>query len=163
FGLSPVFVVHDELGQVRGPRSTLYDALETAAGAQEDPLSIVISTQAPTDGDLLSILIDDAAAGNDPRTKLFMFSAPLDMDPFSRQAQKAANPALGDFLNEREVKEQGEAARRMPAREAAYRNLVLNQRVNQQNPLIARAVWVACAKEPLEEAFVNAKVRIGLD
>jgi phage terminase large subunit-like protein len=31
-GLSPVFIVHDELGQVRGPRSELYDVLETATG-----------------------------------------------------------------------------------------------------------------------------------
>ena len=63
YGLSPVFVVHDELGQVKGPRSELYEALETAAAAQDEPLSIVISTQAPTDADLLSLLIDDALAG----------------------------------------------------------------------------------------------------
>jgi phage terminase large subunit-like protein len=50
YGLSPVFVVHDELGQVSGPRFPLYDALETAAGAQESPLSVVISTQAAQDG-----------------------------------------------------------------------------------------------------------------
>jgi phage terminase large subunit-like protein len=35
YGLSPVFIVHDELGQVKGPRSELYDALETAVGAHE--------------------------------------------------------------------------------------------------------------------------------
>jgi phage terminase large subunit-like protein len=46
YGLSPVFVVHDELGQVKGPRSELYEALETASAAQEEPLSIIISTQA---------------------------------------------------------------------------------------------------------------------
>lgn len=163
FGLSPVFVVHDELGQVKGPRSQLYDALETAAGAQEDPLSIVISTQAPTDADLLSILIDDAAGGHDPRTKLFLFTAPTDIDPFSKQAMKAANPALGDFLNEREVKEQAEAARRMPARESAYRNLVLNQRVSQRSPFIPASVWKTAARPVLEEAFKAGPVRIGLD
>ncbi len=38
YGLSPIFTIHDELGQVRGPRSELYDALETAMGAQADPL-----------------------------------------------------------------------------------------------------------------------------
>src|SRR5262245_19125893 len=63
YGLSPSFCVHDELGQVRGPRSELYEALETAMGAQDAPLSIVISTQAPSDADLLSLLIDDALAG----------------------------------------------------------------------------------------------------
>jgi phage terminase large subunit-like protein len=47
YGLSPSFIVHDELGQVRGPRSPLYEALETATGSSADPLSIIISTQAP--------------------------------------------------------------------------------------------------------------------
>jgi len=46
YGLSPSFIVHDELGQCRGPRSSLYEALETATAASVDPLSIVISTQA---------------------------------------------------------------------------------------------------------------------
>jgi len=48
-GLSPCFVVHDELGQTSGPRSLLYEALESATAAQSDPLSIIISTQAPSD------------------------------------------------------------------------------------------------------------------
>jgi phage terminase large subunit-like protein len=63
YGLSPAFVVHDELGQVVGSRSELFEALETAMGAQAHPLSIIISTQAERDSDLLSILIDDALAG----------------------------------------------------------------------------------------------------
>ena len=36
YGLSPALMILDELGQVRGPRSELYDALETAMGAQAD-------------------------------------------------------------------------------------------------------------------------------
>lgn len=163
YGLSPVFVVHDELGQVVGPRSELYDALETAAGAQEEPLSVIISTQAPADGDLLSILIDDAQAGHDPKTKIYMWSAPKDLDPFSVQAIKAANPAYGDFLNAEEVKSQADAAKRMPARESAYRNLVLNQRVSQNNPFVAPSVWKANGGEPDPEAFNRHPVQIGLD
>src|SRR5690606_6310550 len=42
YGLSPVLTIHDELGQVKGPRSPLYDALETATAAQGEPLSIII-------------------------------------------------------------------------------------------------------------------------
>lgn len=60
FGLSPALAIHDELGQVIGPRFKLYSAIETAASAHANPLSVVISTQAATDGDLLSVLIDDA-------------------------------------------------------------------------------------------------------
>jgi phage terminase large subunit-like protein len=155
--------VHDELGQVRGPRSELYEALETAAGAQESPLSIIISTQAPTSADLLSVLIDDAATKADPKVKLFLYSAPETLDPFSEKAIKAANPAYGDFLNADEVRQQAENARRMPSQEAGYRNLILNQRVNQQSPLIARRVWEECGGDPDEDVFASRPVYMGLD
>ncbi len=145
YGLSPVLVVHDELGQVKGPRSELYEALETATGAQEAPLSIVISTQAPTDADLLSVLIDDGLAGHDPRVIVSLYTAPLEADPFAEETIRLANPAFGDFQNATEVLAMAEDARRMPSREAEYRNLVLNQRVEASSPFITRAVWLACA------------------
>lgn len=163
YGLSPVFVVHDELGQVAGPRSELYDALETAAGAQESPLSIVISTQAPTDAALLSVLIDDAKTGADPEVKLALYTADPTLDPFADEALRAANPAFGDFLSAKEVRAQAESARRMPAREAAFRNLVLNQRVNVNNPLVSRTVWEANGGQPDPRVFSQAEVFIGLD
>jgi phage terminase large subunit-like protein len=148
FGLSPAFIVHDELGQVRGPRSALYEALETATGAQADPLSIVISTQAPTDADLLSLLIDDGLAGHDPSVVVSLYTAPPDADPFAKKTIKLANPAFGDFQNAREVLAMAEDARRMPAREAEFRNLVLNQRIEASAPYISRAVWTACGATP---------------
>lgn len=161
FGLSPSFIVHDELGQVKGPRSDLYEALETATGAQDNPLSIIISTQAPTDADLLSVLIDDALAGNDPTTVVELFTAPLDDDPFEIETIKKANPAFGDFLNAKEVLAMAENARRMPSREAQFRNLVLNQRVEASNPFVSRSVWRSCGG-PIEDLY-NAPVYGGLD
>jgi phage terminase large subunit-like protein len=163
FGSSPALAIHDELGQVRGPRSELYEAIETGMGAHEGPLSIVISTQAPTDADLLSLLIDDAKSGKDSKRKLFMFSAGPDLDPFGVPAMRAANPAFGDFLNPVEVQDNAESARRMPSRESSYRNLHLNQRISQTSPLIPRAVWVACAAAPDDDVFLSGRVYIGLD
>ncbi|TIO90493.1 MAG: terminase, partial [Mesorhizobium sp.] len=98
-GKSPIFAIHDELGQVKGPTSELYDAVETGMGAHDAPLSIIISTQAPTDNDLLSRLIDDALNGRDPQTVVSVYSAPMDADPFSEETLRACNPAWGDFLN----------------------------------------------------------------
>jgi phage terminase large subunit-like protein len=144
YGLSPQLVIHDELGQVRGPRSALYEALETATGAQADPLSIIISTQAPTDGDLLSVLIDDALQGNDPHTVVKLHTAPADLDPFDEATIALANPALGTFLNTQEVLAMARNAKRMPAREAEYRNLILNQRVEPTNMFVSPGVWKAC-------------------
>ena len=150
FGLSPSLIIHDELGQVKGPRSTLYEALETATAAQANPLSIVISTQAPTANDLLSILIDDAIAGHDPHTILRFDYAPDDIeDPFSEEAIRMANPAFDIFMNKQEVLSMAENARRMPAREAQYRNLILNQRVEAMSPFVTRNVWTSCGAQPL--------------
>lgn len=162
-GLSPVFMVHDELGQVRGPRFALYDALETAAGANDEPLSIVISTQAPTDGDLLSVLIDDAKTRTDPMVKLFLWSAPMDADPFAESTIKLANPAYGDFLNAKEVLAQAEDARRMPSQENRYRNLVLNQRVQVRSPFVSRAIWDKCAGAPDPQLLESATLFVALD
>jgi len=148
FGLSPALIVHDELGQVRGPRSDLYEALETATAAQDEPLSVIISTQAPTDADLLSVLIDDALAGHDPRTVCRIDRAPADADAFSEDAIRAANPAFDFFMNKPEVLAMAADAHRMPSREAEFRNLVLNQRVEASTPFISRTVWAACHAKP---------------
>lgn len=161
YGLSPVFTVHDELGQVKGPRSDLYEALETASAAQDQPLSIIISTQAPTDADLLSVLIDDAKQGNDPTQKCWLYTAPLDSDPFSDEAISSANPAFDIFMNKDEVRRQAEDAKRMPSREAAYRNLILNQRVEARNPFVSRAVWEGCGDLPQD--LIGKRIYGGLD
>ena len=162
-GLSPVFIVHDELGQVQGPRSALYEALETSIGAQSEPLSIVISTQAPTDQDLLSTLIDDALENYDAQTVVVLYTAELDedTDPFSVPAIRQANPAYGDFLISEHVRRMAKTAKRMPAREAFYRNYVLNQRVERSASFIARSVWLACGDAP--KPLVDVPVYGGLD
>lgn len=159
YGLSPVFVVHDELGQVKGPRSELYDALETASAAHDNPLSIIISTQAPTAGDLLSVLIDDAQTGADPRVVLSMYAADDDDDPFAEATIKKANPAFGDFQSREEVMAMAETAKRLPSAEASYRNLILNQRVEARNPFVARKVWDTNGKA----GALSGKVYGGLD
>lgn len=162
-GLSPVFAVHDELGQVRGPRDRLYDALETASGAQAAPLSVIISTQAPTDADLLSVLIDDAETGADPTNKVFLYTADTEADPFARETIAQANPAFGDFQNADETMRQAESARRMPSSESSYRNLILNQRVNQSNPFMSQSLWEDNALPADPDVFLNYPVAIGID
>lgn len=161
-GQSPVFAVHDELGQVKGPVSLLFNAIENAMGAHEEPLSIIISTQAPTDDDLLSVLIDDAKTGADPKVVLSLYTADEELDPFSEEAIRAANPAFGDFLNAREVKAQAADAQRMPSQEALYRNYVLNQRVDTSSPFVNRAAWSACAGTVVED-WEGRTVYAGLD
>ena len=163
FGKSPVLVVHDELGQVRGPRSPLFDALETACAAHDNPLSLIISTQAATDEDLLSLLIDDAKTGADPRNKVVLYVAPNGLDPFGDDAIRAANPHFDVFMNQDEVRKQAQDAKRMPSRETSYRNLVLNQRVEAHDPFVSRAVWMSNGDPPLELVGHRRQIYGGLD
>jgi phage terminase large subunit-like protein len=55
-----------------------------------------------------------------------------------------------------------EDARRMPSREAQYRNLVLNQRVEMNSPFISKSVWESCGGE-VSDDWGNAEEFAGLD
>lgn len=162
YGLSPTFAIFDELGQVRGPRSPLFEAIETASAAHDNPLTVIISTQAPTDADLLSVLIDDARTGINPKVKLFLFTAPDHLDPFSEEALRVANPGFGDLQSASELLAMAEDARRMPSREAEYRNLILNQRIEAVNPFISKSIWDLNG-QAVAASFGNAPVYCGLD
>lgn len=163
YGFSPSLVIHDELGQVRGPRSELYEALETAMGAQAAPLSLVISTQAPSDSDLLSKLIDAGLTSDDPQFKVALYAAPPDADPWVEATWHLANPALGDFLSIDEMRKQARRAQALPAQEAAFRNLNLNQRVAAEAHFLSPAVWALNEGAPDLSVLERAAVYCGGD
>ena len=147
-GASPLLAILDETGQVRGPHSDFVEAIETAQGAHENPLLIVISTQAATDADLLSVWLDDAARSKDPRIVSHVYTADPELELDDREAWEAANPALGLFLNEQELIDGAERAKRMPSYQATFRNLHLNQRISVVNPFVSVDVWKSCSGEP---------------
>lgn len=142
-GLSPKVAILDEVGQVTGTKSAFIDAIETAQGAHTDPLCIVISTQAASDSDLLSVWIDDAKRSKDPKIVCHVYETPEDMPLDDEKGWKMSNPALGTFRSEKDLREQITEAMRMPSREATVRNLLLNQRVSIHNPFISRNAWEA--------------------
>lgn len=148
-GLSPVLAILDEVGQVRGPRSDFVDAILTSQGAHADPLLLVISTQAASDTDLLSVWLDDAEKSQDPRIVSRVYAAPEGCELTDESAWRAANPALGLFRSLDDLAEQMKQAQRMPSMENMARNLLLNQRVSTESPLISPDVWKACGASPL--------------
>ena len=162
-GLSPILAILDELGQVRGPQSDFVDAITTSQGAHDSPMLMVISTQAPNDGDLLSIWLDDAASSKDKRIVSHVYEGAKDRDLTDKDAWKAANPALGKFRSLPDVKEQAERASRMPSFEPTFRNLVLNQRVEMMAPFISRGVWIANSLPAEDDVFYTEPVYVGLD
>jgi phage terminase large subunit-like protein len=162
-GLSPVLAILDEVGQIKGPKDDFVDAITTAQGAHESPMLLAISTQAPTDGDLFSIWLDDAASSKNPAIVSHVYQAPDDCELMDKDAWRAANPAMGVFRSERDIEEQAERAMRLPSEEATFRVLTLNQRVNPFSPFLSRSVWEANSTAPDDEAFRFGEVYGGLD
>ena len=146
-GLSPSMFVYDELGQA--PDRKLFDVLDTAMGARNEPLGLVISTQAPRDDAPLSELIDyglkvQRREIKNPAFHLELFTADPALDPWSPETWLLANPALDDFRDLEDVRRMALQAQRMPSREASFRNLILNQRVDTTQQFLTAAVWAAC-------------------
>ena len=158
-GMAPSVVIYDELAQSEG--RDLLDALDTAMGKRAEPLMIVISTQASRDEAPLSTLIDyglriERGEIVDPTFHLSFFSAPPDADPWKRSTWKLANPALSDFRSLKDVERLALQAQRMPAAEASFRNLILNQRVDTTAEFIPMAMWKACGT-PVDVDKLNGR------
>jgi len=162
-GLSPILAILDEVGQVKGATSPFLEAILTSQGAHEDALQIFISTQAATDADFLSIIIDDAKKSNDKKTVCHVYAADEGCDLLDKKQWKKANPALGIFRSIKDLEEQLKQAERLPSMENGARNLLLNQRITLDTMWLAPGPWKMCNTSPDFEVFKKYPVAMGLD
>jgi phage terminase large subunit-like protein len=157
-GFNPTVVVMDELAQWKNPE--LYDVLTSGFGAREEPLTLVISTQAPNDQHILSELIDyglrcESGEVDDPSMRCWLFTVPEKIDKkkidfADSKYWHLANPAMGDFLSEKDMREQAAKAQGMPSRQSSFENLRLNRRVAAFDQFLLPADWAQCEAVPAE-------------
>jgi len=150
-GLSPSFMVYDELAQA--PDRELYDNLVTGTGARKEPLMVVISTQSADPNHIMSELVDyalkikDGTLPDDPAFYGCVYAAPDDCDPWDEKTWFACNPALDDFRSLEEMRIFAEQAKKIPAKESVFKNLYLNMRVDPTAKWIASTDFEACVGE----------------
>ena len=147
-GFSASCVIYDEIAQA--PNRNLYDVLSMSTGGRAEPLMIVISTQSSDPHSIMSELVDYGIQVRDGvlTDETFfpvIYSAHKDADPWSEETWFQCNPALGDFRSLEEMRSAALQAQRIPAREAAFRILYLNQRVLADSFFISKADWDACS------------------
>jgi len=165
-GLSPSFIVADELAQWRGRE--LWDALITSTGARAEPLFMTIGTQSADPNSVMSEQVRygesvNAGAVKDPAFHATIFSAPNDADIWDKQVWKACNPALGDFRSMEEFEAFANQAKRLPAKELAFRLLYLNQPVSTEAHFINQKDWQGCERPIALEEMRGRKCWGGLD
>jgi phage terminase large subunit-like protein len=166
-GLNPNFVLFDEFSQF-GTDRALFDVMTTSMGAQKEPLSLIISTQAPDDSAVLSEQIDYGRQiirkeVEDPTFHLTEYSTPPEADPFDEKNWRLANPALGDFRSLDEMRLYASRARRLPAMMNSFRNLYLNQRVAQKATFVDEVTWARCVGDIDYDALEGRSCTAGLD
>jgi phage terminase large subunit-like protein len=163
-GLSPFVVILDEAGQVEGPVDEFTDALVTAQGAYDDGLQIVISTQAASDGAMLSQWIDDALSGQDPTLVCHLYAAKKEAKLSNLEEIERANPGIDVFRSRVDLMKQIEEASRLPSKELSVRNLLMNQRVTTTAPFLSPAIWDQCNDQVITALFGSGRpVYAGLD
>lgn len=147
-GLSPSFMVYDELAQSHDRE--LYDNLTTGTGARKEPLMVVISTQSADPNHIMSELVDyalkiqDGTLPHDPAFYGCVYAAPDDADPWDEKTWADCNPALNDFRSLEEMQIFAEQAKKIPAKEATFRALYLNQRCDPAAKWISSTDFEAC-------------------
>jgi phage terminase large subunit-like protein len=166
-GLNPNFVLFDEFSQF-GIDRALFDVMTTSMGAQKEPLSLIISTQAADDSAVLSEQIDygrqiHRGEIKDPTFHLTEYSLPPEEDPFNEKKWHLANPALGDFRSLDEMRLYAARARRLPSMMNSFRNLYLNQRVAQKSTLIDEVTWAKCVGDIDYDSLEGRSCTAGLD
>jgi phage terminase large subunit-like protein len=165
-GMSPSLWIYDELAQSK--KRDLFDTLQTSQGGRREPLGIVISTQSPLANHPMSELVDYSAqvSGGIIDDATFVgrvYAAPEECDLLDEKAWRAANPALGFFRDEADLRVQALKAKNVPTFEPAFRNLHLNQRVDAVEHAINSADWDACAKPVALDDLHGSPCYGGLD
>jgi phage terminase large subunit-like protein len=163
-GMSPYVIILDEAGQVGGPIDDFTEALTTAQGAYDDGLQLVISTQAASDGAMLSQWIDDALSARDPTLVCHLYEADKEAGLTDIEEILKANPGIDTIRSRPDLMTQIEEARRLPSKENSVRNLLMNQRVQMSAPFLSQQIWDDCNGDLDLALFTSGRpVYAGLD
>jgi phage terminase large subunit-like protein len=147
-GPSPHGAYIDEL--LTQPNRDLYDALRTGFGTRAQPLLVLATTADNDPGGFAAaerawserVLADPQL---DHARLVVLYAAPREADWTAPATWAAANPALGDFLDQRILAAECAKAVANPAAERAFRQYRLNQQTAQAGRAIDLAAWGASA------------------
>jgi phage terminase large subunit-like protein len=149
--------VIDELHAHRDP--DLYRVLTSSTGSRRQPLTFIITT-AGTDPHSIAAEVhrysQQVLAGviEDPSWLAVIYAAPADADPWAEATWRACNPALrSGFRSLDELRTAALQAKEVPAREAPFRQLYLNQwGTTAASRWLSMTSWDACAILPRDPA-----------
>lgn len=164
-GANPNVVIMDEL-HVLGKKRDLWDAMETAQGARQNPLLISFTTPGPTP---VGLAYDEYRYArsierghvNDPEFLGIIYEADRDLEIDDPKAWKQASPSYPITPSHEWLAARAKAVIDGRAPEYVFRRLQLGQWTTALERWLPRAKWEACGGEP--NIPDGAPVWIGVD
>lgn len=159
--------VCDELHVHKTP--DLVETIETGTGSRRQPLNVIITTaDAGKQGTIYARkrgYIEQLAARtiHDETTYGVVWAAPKDADPYSEEAQRAANPGYGISPTRAYLAAAAKEAQNSPADLAKYLRLHLGIRTKQETRYIELGAWDRNASIIEEERLHGRDAWGGLD
>lgn len=166
-GLDISALIYDEVAFA--PSRDLYDALTTASGSRKQPLHVFITTAGWDHegvGHELYKYAHDVLADpkHDPTFYPVLFEVPANEDWSQESIWHTANPALGDFLNVEEIRNQARSALNNTADQNKFRTFHCNQWVQAAESWLDRTKWDGLANRQFNLASLrDVPCYIGLD
>lgn len=185
-GANPHGAVVDEL--LSQPDGSLWEALRSSAGTRTQPLFLGVTTETNDPSSWAAATIDEAERiEEDPSRAPHVFvyirklphtpeglerlrrlypghpDLPVSLDPFDERNWRWPNPALGSFLSKESIRKEALEARNEPAKENAFRQFKLDQRVQQATRWMPLHLWDACGGLVAEDKLVGRQCYGGLD
>jgi phage terminase large subunit-like protein len=153
------------------PNRDLFDALRTSLGTRTQPLLMLATT---ADADPNGFAASERAWSERVRDQpdleasrlVVIYAASPDADWTDERVWRECNPALGDFLDVRTLRDEHAKAIANPAEERAFRQFRLNQSVRVEGRAIDLRAWDACGVdvERFDESSLAARLCFaGLD
>jgi phage terminase large subunit-like protein len=165
-GLSITCLLADEVHA--WPTRELWDVLTTSMGKREQPLTIAITTAGVGRTGIAYELFSYAkrvATGEveDPTFLPVLLEPPEGFDWRDPQVWAYVNPALGVFRSLEEMQTSAKRAAHVPAQQAAFRQLYLNEwRDGSAQPWLDLSIWDEVAIDP-GEISPGVRAWIGVD
>ena len=140
-GHNPHGVIFNEVLAQRDAR--LWDAMRTGMGARAQPLMIAATTSGDDPASFARTEHNECVRIQDEPERArhrfaYVRNVPEGADPWEEANWPMANPALGDFLSIRSLRQEATEAKNGPSKENAFRQCWLNQWVQQSHR------WMPC-------------------
>lgn len=179
-GLNPTLIIMDELGVATSRK--FYDAMVSSQKARPQPFLMVISTQADSDTHVLSTTIDAglrkseaehdcgcpetrtcAFCAKSPRTIVHLYCAHADADILDPVGHRAANPALGLWIDEQRFLDEAVEVASNHMEHAQFRLYTLNQRTSDGGGLLTYEQYKQCGPDKINSPAIITQATFGFD